>query len=58
MSNGNEAYFGSIGSGASAPFFVDDFGPAGASADETGILVRVVDGDAATEDLTVTVDQP
>jgi hypothetical protein len=56
--NGNQAGGGTIGSGASAPFFVFDFGAAGASTDETGVIVRVVDGDAATENFTVTVDQP
>jgi len=49
---------GSIDAGDAVPFFVHDFGPSGASADETGILVRVADGDAATENFTVTVDQP
>ena len=58
VANGNQAFFSSIGTGASAPFFVFDFGPTGASEDETGILVRVFDGDAATENFTVTVDHP
>ena len=53
-----QAYFSSIGTGASVPFFVFDFGAAGASEDETGIVIRVFDGDAATENFTVTVDHP
>jgi len=56
--NGTQAGGGSIGSGASAPFFVHDFGATGASEDETGIAVRVFHGDAGTENFTVTVDQP
>ncbi len=52
---GGSPYFGAIGTGASIPFQIFDFGPSGASPDETGIVIRVVNGDAATENLSVTV---
>ena len=59
---GGERFFadaaGSIGTGASIPFSIFDNETEGASADETGILVRVVNGDAATESFTVTADLP
>jgi hypothetical protein len=56
--NGSGFGGGPIGTGATVPFFVHDFGATGASADETGVVVRVANGDAATENFTVTVDQP
>jgi hypothetical protein len=56
--NGSGFGGGPIGTGATVPVFVHDFGATGASADETGVVVRVANGDAATENFTVTVDQP
>jgi subtilisin family serine protease len=56
--NGTQAGGGAVGTGATAPFFIHDFGATGASPDETGVLVRVANGDAATENFTVTVAQP
>ena len=50
-----EPFFASIGTGATAPFDVFDAGPTGASPDEQGVLIRVVNGDAATENVVVPV---
>jgi minor extracellular serine protease Vpr len=47
------AFFASIGAGASEPFQVFDAGAAGTSPDEQGVLVRVVNGNAAGENVVV-----
>ena len=48
-----EPFFTSIGAGAAEPFQVLDAGATGASPDEQGVLIRVVNGDAATESVVV-----
>jgi subtilisin family serine protease len=62
---GGERYFGSVGGeysvaslpgGATEPFSVFDFGPAGASPDEQGVLIRVADGVGQTESLVIPVE--
>ena len=46
-------YYASIGAGASEPFDVVDFGPAGAGADDQGVQIRVVNGRGDTETIVV-----
>ena len=62
---GGERYFGSVGGdygvadlpgGTTEPFSVFDYGPAGASPDEQGVLIRVVDGVGQTESLVIPVE--
>ena len=51
-------FFASIGAGASEPFQVLDAGAAGAGLAEQGVLIRVINGTAATDSLTVPVGTP
>ena len=48
-----EPFFTSIGTGATASFDVFDAGATGTSPDEQGVLIRVLNGDAAAENVVV-----
>jgi subtilisin family serine protease len=51
-----EAFYSAVGAGASVPFQVVDFGPAGAGANDQGVLIRIVNGQGDSETIVVPAD--